>query len=91
MKTTIDIADDLLSKARNQAKREKKTLKQVVEEALRRHLTSAPQKAKFRYKPVTFRGTGIRPGLSEGDWGALRDLAYGMDEGSENRTDRSRS
>ena len=80
MKTTIDISCDLLTKAMNRAKRENKTLGQVMEEALHRHLASTPSKGKFRYRPMTFRGKGIRSGLSEGNWQAIRDIAYGMDE-----------
>lgn len=35
MKTTIEIADDVLVRAKRQAQREGKTLREVVEEALR--------------------------------------------------------
>jgi hypothetical protein len=34
MKTTIEIADDLLIRARREARRERKTLREIVEEAL---------------------------------------------------------
>ena len=44
VKTTIEIADDLLIRAKRQAQRENKTLKQVVEEELRRQLAMEPLK-----------------------------------------------
>ena len=40
MKTTIEIADDLLAKARQQAIRQKRTLREVIEEALRKPCSS---------------------------------------------------
>jgi hypothetical protein len=77
MKTTIDIADPLLERAKRLAARRGTTLKQVVEEALRDAL-HAESKAAPRVRLVThtFRGHGLRAGLSWDDWSALRDLAY---------------
>ena len=48
MKTTVDIADDLLHRAKRQAQRGKKTLKEIVEEALRRQLVSQPERGSGR-------------------------------------------
>jgi hypothetical protein len=76
MKTTIDIADDLLERAKRQAHREKKTLKEVIEEALRRQLASGPEQKRFRYRPHTVKGKGLQPGIAEGNWDQLRDLIY---------------
>ena len=76
MKTTIDIADDLLERAKRQAHREKKTLKEVIEEALRRQLASGPAHKRFRYRPHTVKGKGLQPGIAEGNWDQLRDLIY---------------
>jgi hypothetical protein len=77
MKTTIDIADSLLRRARQLAARRHTTLKAVVEEALRRalqeeSLTSRPP----RLRTHTFRGRGLQRGLSWDDWTALRAFAY---------------
>ena len=78
MKTTIDIADDLLERAKKLAHREKKTLKEVVEEALRRQLMDSTPKKKFKYRPHTVKGKGLQPGIGEGDWEKIRDLIYGL-------------
>ena len=78
MKTTIDIADDLLERAKRQAQRENRTLKEVVEEALRRQLAAATPKKSFKYRPHTFKGKGLQPGIAEGDWEKIRDLIYGL-------------
>jgi Arc/MetJ family transcription regulator len=76
MKTTIDIADDLLKRAKQRAAREGKTLRQVVEEALRRQLATEPEARSFKYQPHNFRGKGLQQGIVEGDWEQLRDLIY---------------
>ena len=78
MKTTIDIADDLLERAKRQAQRENKTLKEVVEEALRRQLAVSTPRKSFKYRPHTVKGNGLQPGIAEGDWEKIRDLIYGL-------------
>ena len=76
MKTTIDIADDLLNRAKRQAQRENKTLKEIVEGALRRQLDSDPVPKRFEYRPHTVKGKGLQPGITEGNWEQIRDLIY---------------
>lgn len=76
MKTTIDIADDLLKRAKLRAAREEKTLRQVIEEALRRQLATEPRARSFKYRPHNFKGQGLQQGLVEGDWEQVRDLIY---------------
>ena len=76
MKTTIDIADDLLTRAKQQARRERKTLRQVVEQALRRQLADPDAPGSFRLKRHAFKGKGRHPGAVEGDWQSVRDLIY---------------
>jgi len=79
MKTTIEISDDLLARARRDARREGKTLREIVEEALRQRLTTRPQQA-FRLKRHAFKGEGRQPGVMEGDWATVRDLIYRLGE-----------
>jgi hypothetical protein len=62
MRTTLDIADDVLQAAKERARREQKTAGQVVSELLRQALT-APQpsavrepKAVYGFKPFARRG-----------------------------------
>jgi hypothetical protein len=62
MRTTLDIADDVLHAAKERARREQKTAGQVVSELLRQALT-APQpatvrepKAVYGFKPFGRRG-----------------------------------
>jgi hypothetical protein len=75
MKTTIEIADDLLKRAKRQAQRENRTLREIIEEALRKQLSSEVPET-FRLKRHTFKGKGVQATIAEGDWSALRDLIY---------------
>ena len=75
MKTTIEIADDLLSRAKRQARRERKTLRAIVDEALRQHL-AAPAAPPFQLKKHPFGGDGLHPAVAEGQWETVRDLIY---------------
>jgi hypothetical protein len=77
MKTTIDIADPLLKRAKAEAARRGTTLKVVVEEALRESLAPGRrERGGYQLKTHTFGGRGLQAGLEWGDWKALRDLAY---------------
>jgi hypothetical protein len=78
MKTTIDIADDLLEKAKSRASAEKKTLRVVIEEALRIRLSEGPPQ-RFQLRRHVFRGNGMQSGMSEGNWERLRDLIYRLE------------
>ena len=75
MKTTIDIADDLLVRAKRQASREGKTLREVVDEALRQRLSATPS-GPFRLRRHAFKGRGLDSSVVEGKWETVRDLIY---------------
>jgi hypothetical protein len=77
MKTTIDIADPLLRRAKQLAARRNTTLKAVIEEALRRVLQEGARSPRPQtLRTHTFRGRGLQPGLSWDDWNRLRVFAY---------------
>ena len=77
MKTTIDIADALLEKAKRRAREERRTLRDLLEEALRRQLSQDLSKQPFRFKRYSFKGKWLHPGIQDGDWGQVRSLIYG--------------
>lgn len=74
MKTTVEIADDLLARAKRQARREKKTLREIVDEALRQRLAQSPARPAFRLRKHPFKGEGLQPGVT--NWDTVRDLIY---------------
>lgn len=76
MKTTVDIADPILQRAKRLAHRRKTTLKALIEEGLRRTLEEDARPTAVPLRTHTFRGRGLQPGLSWDDWSALRSFAY---------------
>ena len=75
MKTTIDIADSLLTEARLLAAQQETTVRALVEEGLR-HVLEKRNRSGFALRSVTFRGNGVRPEVREGSWERIRDLIY---------------
>jgi hypothetical protein len=62
MKTTIDIADDLIRRARQVQKREDLTLRALVEEGLRYAIDKhTPDAKKYRFRPIVV-GEPYTPG-----------------------------
>ena len=76
MKTTVEIADALLTEARKLAARERRTVRALVEEGLRHVLKERERRSRFRLRKATFRGKGLRPEVGEGSWQRIRELIY---------------
>ena len=77
MKTTIDVADALLREAREVAARDHTTLKDLVQEGLRRVLDERrPRRKAFRMRDVEAVGGGFQPEFADGDWQRIRDAIY---------------
>ncbi len=77
MKTTIEIADDLLRAAKEQARKERTTLRALVESGLRRELKERrARRGKPRFKLVTFKGDGLQPGIDFRNWEQIRSIIY---------------
>ena len=74
MKTTIDIADNLLLRAKARAKKKNITLRALIEESLAKSL--AEEKKTKKVKPVTFRGKGLSPEFEGASWDQIRDAIY---------------
>ena len=79
MRTTLDLDDALIRKAKGRATDEGTTLTAVIEEALRQYLAPAPRPGRrFRLKLLTKRGRLV-PGVNLAD----RDTLYERMEGRE--------
>jgi hypothetical protein len=76
MKTTVEISDPLLERARQTARREKTTVRQLIEEGLRRVLAERRQRGPFRLQKASFRGDGLQSELAAAGWDRIRDRAY---------------
>jgi hypothetical protein len=77
MKTTLEISDHLLARAKVVARRRKRTLRSLTEEGLRRVLEAEEAAGKSPLEPVTFKGHGLRPEFADASWKEIRDAAYG--------------
>jgi len=78
MKTTIDIADPILDKARKLAARQWTTLRSLVERGLR-HVLDEGTKSKrpFKLRDASIKGGGwLRLELQDAGWDELRALIY---------------
>jgi len=74
MKTTLEIDDRLLERAKRHASAHGTTLRAVVEEALRARLAPRPEAgARYRFTPPTVRGSRP-PAIDIADRNALYDL-----------------
>lgn len=77
IKTTIDVADALLEEARRVAARDHTTLRQLVQEGLRRVLEERrPRREAFQLRQVEPGGGGFQPEFADGDWARIRDETY---------------
>ena len=76
MKTTIDIADDLLKRSQQLAKREGSTLRAVLEEGLRLVLKDRRTPASRPFRFPTFGKGGLNAEFGAADWEKIRTAIY---------------
>lgn len=77
MKTTIEIRTDLLREAKEQARREKTTLRALVEAGLRQELRRRKGRRKpYRWKDASVGGEGLQPGIDLRNWEQIRAMIY---------------
>lgn len=73
MRTTVNIDDDLLRQARERAARSRRSLGDIVDDALRVLLVEQTQDRRPVTLPV-FGGSGLRPGVDLEDKEAIAEL-----------------
>ena len=75
MKTTIQLDDQLLLEAKQHAAQTGRTLKAVIEDALREVLARTETTWPHTRIPLkTFKGRGVQPGVDLDDTSSLLDL-----------------
>jgi hypothetical protein len=72
MKTTVEITDSLLAQARQLAAARSTTLRQIVEEGLRKVIETKPGQP-FRLRDGSFGSRGMRRKMT---WDEIRDEIY---------------
>jgi hypothetical protein len=73
MRTTLDLDDALMRRAKKLAAERGTSLTALIEESLRERL-ARPARPARRKKLHTFRGDGLQPGVELSDTSALLDL-----------------
>ena len=76
MKTTIEISDALLEAARQVSRREKTTVRSLVEEGLRKVIAEREGSRTFRLRKATFMGNGLQSQITGAAWDQIRGLIY---------------
>ena len=76
MKTTIEISDSILSKAKQLAREQNVTLRSLTEEGLRKVIEERSTRGPCHVSPVTFRGKGLSLEYQGATWERIRDAAY---------------
>ena len=76
MKTTVELSDELLGRARQAAKSQGRSLRDLIEEGLRHSLRAPPKVPRAKIRFPTFRGTGFTESFEAADWSQIRDEIY---------------
>jgi hypothetical protein len=76
MRTTVDVNDELLAQAKDVARRDGVTLREVFETALRSEIARRSQDGRFALRDASFGGDGLQPEFADATWARLRDAAY---------------
>lgn len=76
MKTTLEIADNLLLRAKAVARRQGTTLRALAEEGLEQALARHESGAAVKVQPVVVDGAGVSPEYAGAAWDRLRRAAY---------------
>jgi len=74
VRTTIDLPEELLSQAKQAALASKRTLTQVIEDAVREALARRKRRTPASFELPVFGGDGIQPGVDLDDTSSLMDL-----------------
>lgn len=76
MKTTLDISDNILLRAKKVAHSRKRSLKSIAEEGIMVVLDRLERNEVVEICPVTFGGKGMTREFSGKPWNEVRDAAY---------------
>jgi hypothetical protein len=74
MRTTVDLDDDTLRRAKLAATASGTTLSRLIEDAVKAVLNRRPESAGQRVELPVFHGRGVRPGVDLTDSAGLADI-----------------
>ncbi|MCH8307227.1 MAG: type II toxin-antitoxin system VapB family antitoxin [Proteobacteria bacterium] len=76
MKTTVDISDELLKKAKRLAAKRRTTLRAIIEQGLRNTIKEQQRGAKYVLPDMSIDGKGLQAEFKNKAWSDIRDAAY---------------
>lgn len=76
MKVTVELADDLVDRAKAHAAKQRTTLRALVEQGLREVLNADEKPVQFRLEDASVGGRGLRKEYQGTEWPRIRDAAY---------------
>jgi hypothetical protein len=76
MKTTLDIADPLLRAAKTLARRERTTMRALVEQGLRLALDERRRRRGFKLRDASVGGKGLHPDAAGRAFSEILDRSY---------------
>jgi hypothetical protein len=77
MRTTVDLPDGLLLEVQRIAREQQRTMRSVMEEALRRTIATYQRAQEFELPDASVSGNGLQPAFRDAGWDELRTAAYG--------------
>ena len=77
MRTTVDLPDELVLEVQRVAREQNRTMRSVMEEALRDTVAKYQRAQAFELPDASVAGNGLQPGLRDAGWDEVRALAYG--------------
>jgi predicted transcriptional regulator len=77
MKTTVELPDPLLARAKALARRQQRTLRDLIEAGLRTVLAEEERRNRFVLRDASVGGEGLQEGFTHDDWGKILDASYG--------------
>jgi Bacterial antitoxin of type II TA system, VapB len=76
MKTTVNLPDELLREAQEIARRERTTLRELIETGLRIVVKQRAGESRFVLEDASVDGLGLQPPFRGAQWEQVRDAIY---------------
>jgi len=77
MRTTVDLPDELMLEVQRIAREQNRTMRSVMEEALRSTIAQYQRAQPFELPDASVSGNGLQPTFRDADWDDVRAAAYG--------------
>ncbi|MBO0881478.1 MAG: type II toxin-antitoxin system VapB family antitoxin [Mycobacterium sp.] len=76
MKTTVNLPDELLREAQELARRERTTLRDLIETGLRTMVRQSASASSFDLADASVDGRGLQTAFRDASWQQIRDTIY---------------